>query len=83
MKDIPQPSSEPYSVKDKVQIYLSKKDVDNQHHGKTCEITEVLKDDLNSETGRELDAYSYKLQDIETGEKLSVTFRHFDLVPVE
>jgi len=46
MEDIPQPSSDPYSVGDHVQIYLSSDDPDNQHHGVVCEIVETHEDNL-------------------------------------
>lgn len=83
MKDIPQPSSDPYSVGDHVQTYLASDDPDNQYHGVVCEIVEILEDNLGEETGRNTDAYSYTLCDVETGEELPVSFRHHDLVPVE
>lgn len=83
MEDIPQPSSEPYSVGDRVQIYIGADDSDSQYHGTVCEITEVLRDDLDEETGRATDAYSYVLRDIETDEEISLSFRHRDLIPAE
>ncbi len=83
MEDIPQPASDPYAVGDRVQIYISFDDPDSRYHGVVCEINEVLTDDLSAETGRTTDAYSYTLQDVETGEELPISFRHRDLVPVE
>ena len=83
MEDIPQPSSEPYSVGDTVQIYVGSDDIDARCHGIVCEIVEVLEDDLSTETGRGLDGYSYLLRDINSDEKLQVSFRHHDLVPVQ
>lgn len=82
MKDIPQPSRGPYSVGDQVQIYIDSDDTDSRFHDMVCEVTEVLRDDLDAETGRSTDAYSYILRDIESNEELSITFRHHDLVPV-
>ena len=82
MKDIPQPSRDPYSVGDRVRIYIGSDDTDSRFHGIVCEIIEVLRDDLDAETGRSTDAYSYILQDIESNEELSISFRHQDLVPV-
>jgi hypothetical protein len=40
-------------------------------------------DNLDTQTGRTLDAYSYILQELETGEELRISFRHRDLVPAE
>ncbi len=48
-----------------------------------CEITEVAIDDLDSQTGRSLDAYTYTVQSLETEEELPISFRHRDLVPAE
>lgn len=81
MEDIPQPSSEKYSVGERVQIYIDPNDPDSDHHGKVCEVTEVFTDDLDSESGRDLDSHLYSLRDIETGQELPVSFRHRDLVP--
>ncbi|MCQ4334523.1 hypothetical protein KM295_13770 [Natronomonas sp. F2-12] len=81
MEDIPQPSSEPYASGDRVRVYVSSDDPDSQHHDLTVEIIDVLRDDLNSETGRDLDAYYYSVRDIETEEILPVQFRHHDLIP--
>jgi ribosomal protein L21E len=83
MEDIPQPASDSYSVGDQVQIYISSDDPDSRYHGIICEVTGVLSDDLDTETGRTTDAYSYTVQDVESGEELPVLFRHQDLVPVE
>jgi len=81
MEDIPQPSRGSYSVGDRVQIYIGSDDPDSRYHGSVCEIIEVLIDDLDSETGRTRDAYSYVLQSVETDEELPISFRHHDLVP--
>ena len=83
MEDIPQPASDSYAVGDRVQIYISSDDPDSRYHGVVCKIIEVLTDDLDTETGRSTDAYSYTLLDVETGEELPISFRHRDLVPVE
>jgi len=48
-----------------------------------CEIAEVAIDDLDSQTGRSLDAYTYTVQSLETEEELPISFRHRDLVPAE
>lgn len=58
-------------------------DLDAHTHGTVYEITDVLTDDLDTETGRPTDAYSYRLQDLETDETLPMTVRHQDLVPAE
>ena len=83
MKDIPQPAPEPYLPGDQVRIYLDPADPDAHTHDTVCEITDVLTDDLDTETGRLTDAYSYRLRDLETDEKLPLTFRHQDLVPAD
>lgn len=81
MEYVPQPSPEPYSVGERVQVYLGEEDPEAEIHGTVGRITSAGKDDLDSETGRALDAYSYKLT--VDGEELNVWFRHFDLVPHE
>ena len=83
MEDILQPSNDLYSVGDQVRIYIGSEDLDTQYHDTVCEVIEVLTDDLSSETGRTIDAYSYTLRDIEADEQLPISFRHRDLVPVE
>ena len=83
MKNIPQPSTAAYSVNDLVQIYLGADDPDIQYHGMMCEVTEVHTDDLDTETGRSTDAYSYTLRNLETEDELPISFRHHDLVPAE
>ncbi len=83
MEDIPQPASDPYIVGDRVKIYIGSDDPDSRYHGVVCEIVSVLTDDLGTETGRTLDAYSYTVQKVECGEELPISFRHRDLVPVE
>lgn len=82
MKGIPQPSDSPYSVGDCVQVYVGADDPDSRYHGTVCEVAEVTEDNLSKETGRELDAYSYRVRDSETDIILPVSFRHRDLVPV-
>lgn len=64
MKDIPQPSSDPYSVGDRVEIYVGPDDADARFHRTVCEVAEVHSDDLNAETGRTTDAYSYTLRTV-------------------
>jgi len=83
MEDIPQPASDPYSVGDRVKIYVGSDDPDSRYHGVVCEIDSILRDDLGEETGRTIDAYSYTAQGVESGEVLPISFRHRDLVPVE
>ena len=83
MEDVPQPVPESYSPGDQVQIYLDPTDPDAHTHSTVCEITDVLEDDLNTETGRSTDAYSYRLRDLETDEKLPLAVRHQDLVLAE
>jgi len=38
-------------------------------------------DNLDLETKRDIDAYSYRVEVVETGEELPVVFRHRDLIP--
>jgi hypothetical protein len=83
MEDIPQPASDPYTVGDRVKIYIGSDDPDSRYHGVVCEIVSVFTDDLGTETGRTVDAYSYTVQEAECGEELPISFRHRDLVPVE
>lgn len=83
MDEIPQPAPEPYSVGDRVRIYLGPDDVDSRFHGTVCEVSEVVTDGLGAETGRELDTYSYLLQSADSEEELPIEFRHRDLVPTE
>ena len=83
MEDIPQPSNERYSIGDRVRIYLDSEDPDSEHHGRVCEVTDVLSDDLEAETGRATDSHLYEVEDVMTGQELPVSFRHRDLVPVE
>jgi len=78
-ESIPQPADEPYEVGDSVKIYLAPNDVDIAHHGKTGTVVEILQDNLDEKTGRELDSYSYR---IKIGNKeVSTWFRHGDLTP--
>lgn len=83
MEDVPQPSSEPFSDGDRVRIYLDPSDTDARYHGLECCVVDVHTDSLSSETGRALDAYSYTLEDVESGEELPVAFRHQDLIPAD
>lgn len=83
MEEIPQPSPTPHSEGDRVRVYLDPDDPDASHHDTVCVVAEVHVDDLDGETGRELDAYSYTLRDTDTDEELPVGFRHWDLVPVD
>ena len=81
MEDIPQPASERYKVGDRVRVYLASDDPDSKHHGRVCEVIQVTTDELDSETGRNLDSALYSLRDLETGQELPLSFRHRDLVP--
>lgn len=81
MDEIPQPTDEPYSPGDQVRIYIASDDPDKRFHGNVCEVLDIFTDDLDSETGRQLDRYSYRLQRVESNDELPVTFRHRDLVP--
>lgn len=81
MTDVPQPAPEPYTAGDHVQIYLRPDDTDHRYHGTVCEVTDVHTDDLDEETGRPFDAYSYTVQSTDSGDEPPLTFRHQDLVP--
>lgn len=81
MEDIPQPSSDPYTVGDRVEIYVGPDDADARFHGTVCEVVEVQSDDLDAETGRTTDAYSYSLRAVTSDDILPISFRHHDLVP--
>jgi len=81
MNEVPQPASDPYSVGDRIKVYLGKRDHDSEHHGKRGVIAQRSVDDLGRETGRELDSYSYRIKDGDTA--LEVWFRHSDLVPID
>jgi hypothetical protein len=64
--EIPQLAPEPYAPGDQVRTYLDPAAPDAHTHGTVCELTDVLTDDLETETGRSIDAYSYRLRDPET-----------------
>lgn len=83
MEDIPQPASDAYTVGDRVMIYIGSDDPDSRYHGTVCEVVSVITDDLGTETGRTIDAYSYTIQEVESGEDLPISFRHQDLVAIE
>jgi hypothetical protein len=83
MSNVPQPSPEPYSIGERIRVYLGPDDPDADYHDTVCEVTEVHTDDLGEETGRPTDAYAYTLCVADTGETLPQTFRHRDLVPAE
>jgi hypothetical protein len=80
MENIPQPSDSPYDVGQRVRIYLSDDDIDAQYHGLVCEIIGDEPDDLGDLTGRDVDSHHYRLRRIDTGDELSLSFRHEDLV---
>lgn len=80
MENIPQPSNSPYDVGERVRIYLGEDDFDAKYHGLVCEVVADEPDDLTDQTGREVDSHHYRLRRIDTGEELSLTFRHEDLV---
>lgn len=81
MENIPQPASSPYESGDRVRIYLSADDMDALYHGLVCEVLEDEPDDLGELTGRETDSHHYRLRRVDSGEELSLQFRHEDLVP--
>jgi hypothetical protein len=81
MEDVPQPASEPYTSGDQVRIYLRETDPDAAYHGTECIVVGRSQDELAEESGRKLDAYTYRLRPVDADLPLSVEFRHFDLVP--
>lgn len=83
MEDIPQPSHGSYSVGDRVRIDIGSNDPDSRYHVEVCEIVDVFTDDLDLETSHTTDAYWYTVRDVETDNELLISFRHYDLVPVE
>ena len=83
MEDIPQPAPEPYIPGDEVEIHLDPADPNAHAHGLICEVVDILADDLNIQTDRPTDAFSYRLKELEIGETLPLSFRHQDLVPAE
>lgn len=82
MEDIPQPSPNPYDPGENVRVYLDPDDPDSRFHGVTCVVVDRFDDDLDRETGRDLDRYSYRVRRVD-GDVLPVQFRHSDLVPEE
>lgn len=80
MEDIPQPASNPYTEGQRVRVYLAPDDTDNCFHGVTCVIVNRFEDNLDTQTGRELDRFSYRLRAV-NGDTLPIQFRHSDLVP--
>lgn len=83
MADVPQPSPEPYEPGDEVRVYVTEGEADDKNQGRVCIVSERFKDDSDGEPEDDLDRYSYRLEDVDTGEELSVTFSHSDLVSVE
>jgi len=83
MEDVPQPADEPYPEGARVRVYLGENDPDAKYHGRVCVVEERLNDALAKESGRQLDAYLYCVQDADTGETLGIDFRHRDLVPTD
>jgi len=79
MEGVPQPAEEPYSPGDEVRVYLSEDDPDLRHHGKAGTVVDALQDNLGTETERELDSLSYRIE--VDGRELDIWFRHRDLVP--
>lgn len=83
MADVPQPSPEPHEPGDEVRVYVSEADSDDHFQGLVCTVIERLKDRSATETDHDLDCYSYRLENADTGEELPDTFRHSDLISVE
>jgi hypothetical protein len=78
--DVPHPSPEPLTPGDQAEVYLSEDDPDSEYHGTEVVVVERIEDDLNTETGRSLDRFQYRVKEAATGEVIPVDFRHDDLV---
>lgn len=65
-----------------VRIYLDSNDPDYRYDNMDCTVRKVLSDDLDRETGRGLDGYSYRLETV-ASKILPIAFRHTDLIPLE
>lgn len=83
MADVPQPSPEPHEPGDEVRVYESESDPDDRFQGLVCTVVERLEEGSDAETEDDLDRYSYRLENADTGEELPTTFDHSDLVSVE
>lgn len=81
MEDIPQPAPEALESGDTVRIYVGESDTDAPYHGTLCRIVERLEDDLGEVTGRNLDRYLYRVEDL-SGGSIDPDFRHADLIPI-
>ena len=81
MQDIPQPADEPYTPGDRVRVYLGPDDPDERFHGVECVVTDRHTDNLDAETGRDLDRYTYRVRRVDNNDVVDVDFRHADLVP--
>jgi hypothetical protein len=81
MKDVPQPAEQPYEIGEVVEIQTPEKDGDARFDGYVCEVVDILKDDFDDLTERELDRMSYQLRPVDGDGPLPVWFRHFDIVP--
>ena len=79
----PQPASEPYSIGDSVSVYVAEEDTDAEYHDTECVVIDRFTDELDTETGRKTDGYTYRLESADTKETLPVDFRHDDLVPTQ
>ena len=77
----PQPAAEPYSTGDSVAVYVADEDADAEYHDTECIVIDRFTDELDTETGRATDQYTYRLETEDTGEVLPIDFRHVDLVP--
>ncbi len=82
MEDIPQPASDPYDPGDSVRVHLGPDDPDSRFHGVRCEVVDRFSDNLDRETGRDSDRFTYRVRSVD-GDLLPVEFRHADLVPKE
>jgi len=83
MEDPHQPSNPPYSLGDTVKTRLDLRDPDSEYHGIKGHITTIHIDKDGDQTERQLDAYSYSIEDLLTGKQIPVHFHHSDLVPID
>ena len=69
MRDIPQPSSNPYDPGDIVRVYPDLDDPDSRFHGVRCEVVGRFADDLDRETGRDSNQFTYRVRTIEAAQR--------------
>lgn len=85
-----QPASDPYEPGDRVRIRIADADAESPHEGTVCRVAHVFFGERSandptpkseSDPERETADAAYRLEDVETGDTLSIVVRHADLVP--